>query len=108
MANFRQKICFRTEDETTLNYFNRMLGKVELSRVTESSGSSSNNQGDSSSYNLSTQHYHQDILDAQMMRGLGNDRAVAMLNIDNISCDDVIALKPRYMPEDWQIPSTTA
>jgi len=36
LQNFRQKICFKTEDITTLQYFNSLADKVEISRKTYS------------------------------------------------------------------------
>jgi len=104
MANFRQKICFRTEDETTLQYFNKMLGKAELIRETINRGTSSSNGGINSSHNTNEQYYYQDVLDAQTMRQMDSDFAVAMLNINNVASDDILMLQPAFVPSDYQVP----
>jgi hypothetical protein len=36
MQNFRQKICFRTEDSATIEKINHLLGKVEVQKVSSS------------------------------------------------------------------------
>ena len=37
--------------------------------------------------------------DSQVMRGLGPDQAVALLNVRGYSFDDVIDVKPLYVPK---------
>lgn len=102
LQNFRQKICFRTEDATTLHYFDTLADKVEVERITYShtttSGStdhpghffSSHSDGSSSSENVT--YTEKSILNAQLFRTLHPEQAVALLSIHGHSMDDVLEL----------------
>lgn len=88
MQNFRQKICFRTEDQDTIEAFSKLAGRVEVEKY--SSSTSSSKHGDSSSTTVSTRE--EDVLTAQLFRSLGANQAVALLSIDGIAMDDVLDL----------------
>lgn len=104
LSNFRQKFCFRVEDEQTLQYFNRMLGKVEMKRIARSSGMSNNQQGNSTSNNSQEQYYQQDVLDAQLLRQLDTNLGLAMMSINNQACDDILQFTPaEMMPQNFSV-----
>jgi type IV secretory pathway TraG/TraD family ATPase VirD4 len=88
MQNFRQKICFRSEDQDTIETFSRLAGRVEVEKY--SSSTSQSKHGDSSSTSVSTRE--EDVLTAQLFRSLGASQAVALLSIDGIAMDDVLDL----------------
>lgn len=92
MQNFRQKICFRTEDEDTINTFSRLAGRVEVEKVSVSNTSSKH--GNSSTQSVSTQE--RDVLTPQLFRSLGQNQAVALLSINGVAMDDVLNLPTIY------------
>ncbi len=105
LQNFRQKICFRTEDQTTINLINNLLGTVEITRVTESEnsgsstpslfggGNSSTHQGQSTS--LST--HDKPVLDGQFFRTLPRNHALVLLSLYGNGCDDVLKMEPLFI-----------
>jgi len=101
LQNFRQKLCFRTEDETTIAMMNRLLGMVEIQRVTRSqnSGSSkswqnrSSHQGESTS--IST--HDKPLLDGQFFRTLPANHTLALLSLSGNGCDDVLKMEPLFL-----------
>jgi len=105
LQNFRQKICFRTEDERTIFYLNKICGKVEVERFsysTSTSTSKSNSDGKSGtgkskSSNESRAVVERDPVDAQLIRQLQTNYAVGLFNIDGQAYDDVICLKPLFV-----------
>lgn len=102
LQNFRQKLCFRTEDQATLNMMDKLAGQARVQKKTISqtsgSGSSSNNKSlfDSTSKNLSnTQSItetRESVLEAVLFRHLSPDQAVALLSLNGHSMDDVLEL----------------
>ncbi len=104
LQNFRQKICFRTEDQTTINLINGLLGTVEITRVTESEnygsstpslfggGNASSHQGRSTS--LST--HDKPVLDGQFFRTLPRNHALVLLSLHGNGCDDVLKMEPLF------------
>jgi type IV secretory pathway TraG/TraD family ATPase VirD4 len=102
LQNFRQKICFRTEDEATINFINRLLGTVEIQRVTriENSGSSSTgilqptNSHSGQSTSISTQQ--KQVLDGQFFRTLPAGCALAILSLNGQGVDDVLKMEAIY------------
>ncbi|MFU8797129.1 MAG: type IV secretory system conjugative DNA transfer family protein [Gammaproteobacteria bacterium] len=104
LQNFRQKICFKTDDLTTLELLNRLIGNVEVSRLSygHSAGTSDNGEflspeatNESHSTNLS--YTDKAVLDAQLIRGMGENQAVALLSIQGHSMDDVLNMQPVYL-----------
>lgn len=103
LQNFRQKLCFRTEDTTTLNYFHHLVDKVEVERKSHSTTTSKqSNPGqflDSTSHS-STENVtlvEKAVLSPQLFRNLSPDEAVALLSVKGHSMDDVIQVMPVYI-----------
>src|SRR5690606_14456175 len=98
LQNFRQKICFRTEDTLTLTYFNSLADKVEVERKTHSYTSGKQNSytgfSSTSTYSSSTTEnitlVDKPVLSPQLFRQLPPDEAVALLSVNGHSMDDVI------------------
>lgn len=101
LQNFRQKVCFRTEDLETVNYMNQLSGRVEVRRVSESRsvGTSSGDGGihNQESSGTSTGWTERPTVDAQLIRQLGPDQAIVFFNIDGHAMDDVVQLKPVFV-----------
>lgn len=103
LQNFRQKLCFRTEDQETLDCLNRLTGRVEVEKVTESkqSGSSSSTgHGGSNSHRSKTRtvtKVEKQILDPQLIRNLKPTQAVALLIVDGYSRDDILDTEAIYL-----------
>jgi type IV secretory pathway TraG/TraD family ATPase VirD4 len=103
LQNFRQKICFKTEDQTTLDSFNRLLGRIEKARRSYShqEGSSSvpervkNSRHKSSTESLT--YVDQSLIDAQLFRQLGQNQALAILSLQGNSTDDVLNMMPVFV-----------
>lgn len=101
LQNFRQKICFRTEDQNTIDYLNRLMGTVEVPKVTQShsSGSTSSWQN-SSSHNSTSISYsteNRQLLDGQFFRTLPSEYALAILSSRTGGLDDVLKMKPFFV-----------
>lgn len=94
MQNFRQKICFRTEDKLTIETLNHLLGRVEIERVSTSKSEGSRG-GSSKSKSVST--IERQVLNPQIFRQLGPDQAIAILSIDGRAADDVISCVPVFI-----------
>jgi hypothetical protein len=104
LQNFRQKICFKTEDQTTLELLNRLLGSVEISRLSYGHSEGTSDNGDilpektrNESHSTNLSYKDKAVLDAQLMRGLGENQAVALLSIQGHSMDDVLNMQPVYV-----------
>ena len=109
IQNFRQKLCFRTEDKNTIDLFNRLLGNVEVTRITYSknqgsssstsgffsdgSSSSSAQQGTGSSVSI----HDKPLLDGQFFRQLGKGEVLACLSVTGRGMDDVLKVNPYYL-----------
>ena len=102
LQNFRQTICFRTEDEATINRLNNLMGRVEIARYSYSQGEGTSSQmlaGTSQSENVSTQVSYQEkaVFNPQMFRQLGPNQAVCLLSIGGHAADDVLNLTPVFV-----------
>ncbi len=101
LQNFRQKICFRTEDQNTIEMLNRLLGTVEVIRVTqgENAGNSSGGQHSSSHSGTNTSYttQHKPLLDGQFFRTLSGDYALAVLSFNGTGFDDVLKMQPYFI-----------
>ena len=110
LANFRQKIFFKTEDTQTLDLMNKLTGRVE---VTRQSFNFSTGQGESqqpghwfsgtnnnNSTSMNNQIVERNLIDSNLVRQLNNDLAIALLNIDGESADDVLYVYPKYVNKD--------
>lgn len=107
LQNFRQKLCFRTEDQATLAMMDRLAGQAKVQKKTTSqttgSGSNSNPKSflDSTSrHSSSTQtiaESRESVLDATLFRHLSPDQAVALLSLNGHSMDDILELLPVFL-----------
>jgi len=99
LQNFRQTICFRTEDEATINRMTRVLGQIEVERESESRQTSrSTNAGlnggasRSASRSSSLSRALQNVINPQVFRLLEPDEAIATLTIRGAAFDDVVKM----------------
>ena len=96
LGNFRQKICFKTEDQETLNYFSKLTGHVEVERHTYSKQTGSSERLGFLSSNASRSKsesktlIQKSVIDSQLMRVMDPAHALAALSIKNYSCDDIL------------------
>ena len=103
LQNFRQTICFRTEDEATINRVTRLFGNIEVEKESVSrqrsrstrSGSHSNTQW-SSSRGTSRSPMVQNVINPQIFRLLEPDEAIATLTIGGAAFDDVVKMPALY------------
>ncbi len=99
LQNFRQKLCFRTEDQATLDLLNRLTGHVDVAKrtVSKQSGKSFGGKDMSSNTHRSKTEtitwVTKPVLDPQLMRNLDPNQAVAILVIQGHSCDDVLDMQ---------------
>ena len=102
LQNFRQKICFRTEDTHTIQSINHLLGSVEVVRTSHQKNDSSSSSGflgrvtTSESSGVSTSKIDKHVLNPQVFRTLGSNQAVALLSFGGVSADDVIETVPVF------------
>ena len=99
LQNFRQTICFRTEDRATIERMTGLLGQIEVERESESRQTSrSTNAGlngggsRSSSRSASLSRTLQNVINPQVFRLLEPDEAIATLTIRGASFDDVVKM----------------
>ena len=95
-----QKLCFRTEDPTTINYLSHITGRALTKQTSYSSGDSSTMVGLGSktySSSSSTTEVERSVIDGQLMRRLHTDSAIALLSVDGSGMDDRIRLSPLYV-----------
>jgi type IV secretory pathway TraG/TraD family ATPase VirD4 len=101
IQNFRQKICFRTEDKTTIELLNHLLGRVEVERQSfqegQSSSSGTNSDSSSRSSSTSTSIIERQVLNPQIFRTLGVNQAVSVLSYAGVSTDDVLETLPVFI-----------
>jgi type IV secretory pathway TraG/TraD family ATPase VirD4 len=103
LQNFRQKLCFRTEDATTLQYFNQLADRVEIKRITHSHTSGKQKQPEkflsskSSSSTQSVNYVEKTVLNPQLFRQLEPNQAIALLSIKGVSMDDVLWVMPVFI-----------
>jgi Type IV secretory pathway, VirD4 components len=101
LQNFRQKICFRTEDQNTIDMLNRLLGTVEVTRITQGSsggatiggGNNSSHRGTSTSYTT----HDKPLLDGQFFRTLSSNYALVILSCYGMGFDDVLKMRACYV-----------
>lgn len=109
LANFRQKIFFKTEDAQTLRMMNDLTGRVE---VTRQSFNYTNGQGESqqpgrffsgssnnSSTSINNQIVERQLIDSNLVRQLNSDLVIALLNVEGESADDILCVYPKYAKE---------
>ncbi len=104
LQNFRHTLCFRTEDAHTIDRLHRLIGQVDVAQASygdsTSTGTTWTMQGVGSSTTETTSTHlslrQQAVLDAQRLRTLGPDQAVAVLSLGGRSADDVLDVLPVY------------
>ena len=104
IQNFRQKICFATEDATTMNELNQWLGRTERDRWSyqhqqgrqEVPKQLSSTQSQSASQSLA--YMDQPLIHAQRIRQLQPNQAIALLTLEGRHADDVLELTPIWLP----------
>lgn len=97
LQNFRQKICFKTEDEETLWLLNRITGEANTVKTTHThSKTSGGTLNDRSKTTVSTTKTEQReaVITAQLMRELTPNQCVALLSIAEHNIDDVLVTTP--------------
>jgi len=92
LQNFRQQICFRTEDPTTIKRFTYLLGKVSVLHTSSSSTMSSNQLGASRGRATQQSLREEDVITPQTFRNLPRGRALALLSIAGEAYDDVLTM----------------
>lgn len=102
LQNFRQQICFRTEDESTIKRLNNLVGRVDVARYSYTQGEGTSSQpmaGTGQSQHESTQVSYQEraVFNPQLFRELGPDRALCLLSIGGRAADDVLTLTPVFV-----------
>ncbi len=101
LQNFRQKLCFKTEDSHTIEMLNHLLGRVEVTRrsVQEGEGESSqflSHYTSSSHRSVSTSVIEKNVINPQLFRVMGQNQAVALLSFAGVSADDVLECVPVF------------
>lgn len=101
LQNFRQKLCFRTEDRATIELLGHLLGTTEIERVSFSKSSSkSTSLADYNSSNSESQTYSthdKAVVDGQFFRELKANHALALLSLNGHGADDVIKTTPVFI-----------
>lgn len=98
LQNFRQKICFRSEDPATINLVSRILGRAPRPRVAQTL-TLGGHWHSAPHYSRAHQYQEMDeeVAGAQDIRSLAQHEALALLSIGGGSVDDVITTCPLYL-----------
>lgn len=103
LQNFRQKICFRTEDSETIRTMENLGGRAKVQKISTSSTSGSTERkllDPTTSHRSETRSVtetYEPVLTANRFRRLKKDEAIALLSIEGRSMDDTLELKPLYL-----------
>jgi type IV secretory pathway TraG/TraD family ATPase VirD4 len=101
VQNFRQKLCFKTEDLKTLDYIQRITGSAEIDVVGHSKQTSTSTvegrQHRTTSHSKQLSKREQKVIDTQLIRSLKANQAVALLSFEQESMDDVLNCKPVFV-----------
>lgn len=104
IQNFRQKLCFRTEDSHTIEMLNHLLGRVEIERVSVNEGKSQSSGGlfsgqfsQSDNTSVSRSVIERQVINPQLFRTMGQNQAIALLSFAGSSADDVIECAPIFV-----------
>jgi type IV secretory pathway TraG/TraD family ATPase VirD4 len=100
VQNFRQVICFRTEDEATIKRITSLLGQIEVDRESYSAQRSRSARGFSATHgksrSSSVSQSLQAVINPQLFRQLGQNEAIATLSIGGSAYDDVVQMDPVF------------
>lgn len=114
--NWRQRAIFRTEDAATIEMTQRLLGQVDVhiegtsANYSSSAGTSTSGTGasyshsDSESQGASVSIQRQNLFDANDFRKLDAQFALFMGNVGDQALDDVLQVKPLFVPETVATP----
>jgi type IV secretory pathway TraG/TraD family ATPase VirD4 len=98
LQNFRQKICLKTEDRSTIQHFEFIFGKVEVGKYSYVSNRGYNKmdgkRGKHCGSSESISYAKESVVDSQLYRVLKPNQAIASLIIGNRAMDDVVNLFP--------------
>ncbi len=95
LQNFRQVLCFRTEDDATISRLVELLGQVEVGKIHQNRGHSYG-QDRVDNHGSTLSWHRQNVIDPQLFREMGPDQALALLSIGGRAYDDVLHLCPVY------------
>jgi type IV secretory pathway TraG/TraD family ATPase VirD4 len=90
LQNFRQKLCLRTEDPTTLRFIENLIGRARVKKLSVTEGANAH-------YSNTISDAREGVVDAQLFRELDPNQAVAILSLAGQSMDDVLTLMPVYV-----------
>jgi len=106
LQNFRQKLCFRTEDPITIEFMDRIIGNARVKKITITDsydgGHDSNIENRNSGISKSIVDARESVVDAPLFRELIPKNVVAVLSLDGHSMDDVVSLMPVYLESELQ------
>lgn len=100
LQNFRQRLCFRTEDELTIEHFEFLAGQAEIvhtshAQATHKGGAMHTEK--SRTLTKTVTPHRKSVIDSQLFRTLGDNQVIALLNLANgFSADDVLLTQPVY------------
>jgi type IV secretory pathway TraG/TraD family ATPase VirD4 len=97
LQNFRQVLCFRTEDDATIARLVDLLGQVQVAHVSSSHSESVGPKHTTQSHSTSLSWSRQHVITPQLFRELGPDHVLALLSIGGRAYDDVLRLDPVYV-----------
>jgi len=103
LQNFRHKLCFRVEDEMTQHWFQTLLGQTDIVQESYSFNENTPNKlGEFGSTTSGTQRSLQrrSVIDGQFFRQLEPNECLALLNLGNWACDDVLITQPLYVKNE--------
>lgn len=90
LQNFRQKLSFKTEDASTLQYFNALADKVEVERKSYNTTSGKSSGGNHRSDTEGISIVDKAVIDAQLFRTMNPEQLLVLLTLDGRSMDDVL------------------
>ncbi|MBC5804424.1 MAG: type IV secretion system DNA-binding domain-containing protein [Candidatus Eremiobacteraeota bacterium] len=100
VQNFRQVICFRTEDDATIKRITSLLGQIEVDRESYSAQRSRSARGFAATHGTSrsssVSQSMQSVINPQLFRQLGQNEAIATLSIGGSAYDDVVTMEPVF------------
>ena len=97
LQNFRQKICFRTEDPATLALISAVLGRAPVTQESHSRTRSGHWFGRPHYSRGQTRGLQQrELGNARLIRTLGPFEALALLSVGGVSQDDIIKTRPLW------------
>jgi len=95
--HFRQRMCLLTEDKRTIERINYLLGTVTSSQKSTSESTNKGIEQPSTTVSDSVTETDKAVVDAQLMRSLKRNQAVATLVIGGYAQDDVLEFDPIYL-----------